>query len=107
MPLLTEEAFRELLDEHGILRPGALAQPERSRCYAIFAQRPDEVRSVLGAVRDPVRCMAVTTLYTLGWTPAPRQHWLVRRYHVRTSLMLLAPITFSIHRSRVPTSKHT
>ena len=41
MPLLTEEAFRVLLDERGILRPGALAPPERGGSYAIFAQRPD------------------------------------------------------------------
>ena len=41
MPLFTEEAFRVLLDERGILRPGALAPPERRRSYAIFAQRPD------------------------------------------------------------------
>lgn len=41
MPLLTEEAFRALLDDRGILRPGALRPPERSRSYAVFAQRPD------------------------------------------------------------------
>ncbi len=41
MGLLTEEAFRELLDESGILRPGDLTPPERSRSYAIFAQQSD------------------------------------------------------------------
>jgi hypothetical protein len=38
---LTEEDFRELLDSHGVLRAGALTLPERSSCYAVFAQRPD------------------------------------------------------------------
>jgi hypothetical protein len=37
---LTEEAFRELLDDRGLLRSGALAEPERSRSYAVFAQSP-------------------------------------------------------------------
>ncbi|MBX3191524.1 MAG: hypothetical protein KF819_31300 [Labilithrix sp.] len=41
MTALTEEALRELLDERGVLQPGALRPPARSRCYAVFAQRPD------------------------------------------------------------------
>jgi hypothetical protein len=41
VPTLTEEAFRELLDERGVLRSGALAAPERDHCYAVFAQRSD------------------------------------------------------------------
>ncbi len=41
MPALTEEAFRALLDESGILRAGALASPARDRSYAVFAQRSD------------------------------------------------------------------
>ena len=41
MELLTEEAFRARLDERGILRPGALAEPARDRAYAVFAQTPD------------------------------------------------------------------
>ncbi len=50
MPVLTEEAFRELLDERGILRAGALRCPERSRGYAVFSQRP-EVRLDIDAIR--------------------------------------------------------
>jgi hypothetical protein len=38
---LTEEAFRELLDDRGVLRPGALARPDRDRAFAVFAQRAD------------------------------------------------------------------
>ena len=37
-----EEAFRELIDAAtGVLRPGALAAPERKAAFAVFAQRPD------------------------------------------------------------------
>lgn len=36
-----EEAFRALLDEHGILRHGSLAPPERSAAFTVFAQRTD------------------------------------------------------------------
>lgn len=39
MTALGEEAFRALLDERGILRPGELAPPERSAAYAVFVQR--------------------------------------------------------------------
>jgi hypothetical protein len=38
---LTEEAFRELLDERGVLRRGALVGPALDRSYAVFSQRPD------------------------------------------------------------------
>jgi hypothetical protein len=34
-----EEAFRALLDDRGILRPGALGPP--ARAFTVFAQRPD------------------------------------------------------------------
>jgi hypothetical protein len=34
-----EEAFRALLDERGVLRPGALEPPVRA--FTVFAQRPD------------------------------------------------------------------
>ncbi len=40
MGALAEEAFRELLDEHGILRSSARIEPDRSRSYAVFAQSP-------------------------------------------------------------------
>lgn len=41
MQPLTEESFRQLLDEQGVLRPGALGAPDRNGAYAVFAQRPD------------------------------------------------------------------
>jgi hypothetical protein len=47
---LTERAFREHLDDRGILRAGALAPPDRSRSYAVFAQRPD-VRIDIEAIK--------------------------------------------------------
>ena len=46
MTALGEERFRELLDERGILRPGALASPERSASYTVFVQRNDAVLDV-------------------------------------------------------------
>jgi hypothetical protein len=36
---MSEERFRELLDARGILRSGALASPDRSAVYTVFAQR--------------------------------------------------------------------
>jgi hypothetical protein len=39
--VLTEEAFRALLDERGIVRRGALDAPVRERSFAVFSQRPD------------------------------------------------------------------
>jgi len=39
--LLTEEAFRGLLDERGILRSGALTEPDRGCAYAVFSQGSD------------------------------------------------------------------
>ncbi len=41
MRFFTEEAFRELLDERGLLRPGTLAPPDRNSSYAVFAQVSD------------------------------------------------------------------
>lgn len=37
----TQQAFHDLLDERGVLRPGALACPDRDRAHAVFSQRPD------------------------------------------------------------------
>jgi len=39
--VLTEEAFRDLLDARGVLRPGALAAPDPRRAYVIFSQGRD------------------------------------------------------------------
>jgi hypothetical protein len=36
-----EETFRRALDARGILIPGALAAPARTRAYTVFAQRTD------------------------------------------------------------------
>ena len=41
VPALTEEAFRALLDDRGVLRAGALARPDRETCFSVFAQRSD------------------------------------------------------------------
>jgi hypothetical protein len=44
--LRDESSFRDLLDAHGILRPGALAPPDRSAAYTVFAQRSAAVIDV-------------------------------------------------------------
>jgi hypothetical protein len=41
MPYVREENFRALLDDRGILRPGALVAPEPSNAFTVFAQRKD------------------------------------------------------------------
>jgi hypothetical protein len=41
VPTDSEASFRALLDERGLLRQGALAAPDRSLAYAVFAQRTD------------------------------------------------------------------
>jgi hypothetical protein len=41
VPAPTEESFRALLDERGVLRAGGLAAPDREIVYAVFAQRSD------------------------------------------------------------------
>ena len=45
---LTEEAFRALLDDRGLLREAALAAPDRDDTYCVFAQRPDAMFDVAG-----------------------------------------------------------
>lgn len=58
---LGEEAFRALLDEHGLLRAGALAPPERSRAYGVFAQRSDAMLD-LAALRSQASRFFATKL---------------------------------------------
>ena len=41
VPALTEEMFRALLDDRGLLRAGALARPDRQASFAVFVQRDD------------------------------------------------------------------
>lgn len=38
---LSEASFRDLLDERGVLRAGALTPPAREASFAVFSQRPD------------------------------------------------------------------
>lgn len=37
---MSEERFRALLDADGLLRPDAMAAPERASAFTVFAQRP-------------------------------------------------------------------
>lgn len=46
MSPLTEEAFRALLDDRGLLREGALAAPDRDATYCVFAQRPNAMLDI-------------------------------------------------------------
>lgn len=55
---LTEEAFRELLDDHGVLRPGSLASPDVDICYAVFSQRTDVRLDVEAIKRQAERFFA-------------------------------------------------
>ena len=48
-----EQAFRRLLDERGLLRPHALAAPDRSAAYSVFAQREDARLDL-----EPIRAQA-------------------------------------------------
>ncbi len=41
MSALSEEEFRDRLDDHGILRPFALDPPRRADAYTVFGQRTD------------------------------------------------------------------
>ena len=46
VPAMPEEAFRELLDDRGIVRSGALSSPALDRTYAVFSQRADAALDV-------------------------------------------------------------
>lgn len=54
----TEEGFRDLLDEAGVLRPGAMSPPDRGSCYAVFSQRPDACLEVESVRRHAARFFA-------------------------------------------------
>jgi hypothetical protein len=58
VPALTEEAFRELLDDRGVLRPGALSSPALDRSYAVFSQRADARLDVDAIKRQAERFFA-------------------------------------------------
>jgi hypothetical protein len=55
---LTEEAFRALLDERGILQHAALDAPARDRSFAVFSQRPDVRLDVDALARQAERFFA-------------------------------------------------
>jgi hypothetical protein len=55
---LTEEAFRALLDERGIVRRGALDAPARERSFAVFSQRPDVRLDIDALARQAERFFA-------------------------------------------------
>lgn len=59
MPALTEESFRALLDERGVLRGGALAAPDRNQSYAVFAQRRDARLDVAALERQAAQFFAI------------------------------------------------
>lgn len=58
MATLTEEAFRALLDDRGVLRAGALPAPPRARSYSVFSQRPDVVLDIEAIKRQAERFFA-------------------------------------------------
>jgi hypothetical protein len=66
MSAVGEERFRELLDEHGILRPRALAAPERSAAYTVFAQRSDAVLDVAALKSHGARFFDTKVGLTVG-----------------------------------------
>jgi len=55
---LTEEAFRELLDERGVLCAGVLTAPDRNRSYSVLAQRPDVFLDIEALKRQGERYFA-------------------------------------------------
>ena len=58
VPAMTEEAFRDLLDERGILRPGVLSSPALDRSYAVFSQRADAALDIDAIKRQAERFFA-------------------------------------------------
>jgi hypothetical protein len=58
VPSFTEESFRALLDDHGLLRAGALAAPDRKLSYSVFAQRSDARLDIEGMKRQAERFFA-------------------------------------------------
>jgi hypothetical protein len=54
-PHLDEAGFRALLDDRGVLRPGALRSPTRAAAYAVFAQRGDAKLDVAAIERQAER----------------------------------------------------
>jgi hypothetical protein len=77
VPALTEEAFRALLDERGILRRGALEAPARERSFAVFSQRRDVILDVEALARQAERFFAtklgvtVDKRYSVGGDGVP------------------------------------
>jgi hypothetical protein len=64
VPALDEAAFRELLDDRGVLRPGALVAPPRDRAFTVFAQRPSAVLEMDALKQQAARFFSAK----LGWS---------------------------------------
>lgn len=58
MTALSEERFRQLLDDRGVLRPGALPPPERSASFLVFSQRSDACLDVAQIRQQAARFFA-------------------------------------------------
>jgi hypothetical protein len=58
VPAMTEETFRELLDERGVLRSGALSSPALDRTYAVFSQRANAALDIEAIKRQAERFFA-------------------------------------------------
>jgi hypothetical protein len=56
--MVTEERFRELVDDRGIVRPGALTTPDRSSSYLVFAQRTDACHDMRAIKQNAQRFVA-------------------------------------------------
>jgi hypothetical protein len=52
---MDEQAFRRLLDQDGLLRPGALTPPSPAEAFTVFAQRPDAVLDIVQLGRQAER----------------------------------------------------
>ncbi|MFO0738986.1 MAG: hypothetical protein U0270_24030 [Labilithrix sp.] len=55
---MNEEAFRELLDDRGILRDGAMRAPARTAAFTVFSQAPSPVLDVGALKRQATRFFA-------------------------------------------------
>ena len=58
VPATNEESFRAVLDDHGLLRPGQLAAPDRDHSFAVFAQRADARLELDDAAYDELAKLA-------------------------------------------------
>lgn len=70
---LSEERFRNCLDAHGILRPGALSAPDAHSAFAVYAQRTDAALDMSALKTHAARFfgakLGLTTPKDYGKTP--------------------------------------